>query len=77
MTGTKELTASDFGKLVYNALEGGDWIYCASDEVQKEIEEGTCSLLLDYFGDVQAGKLDVETAVYWYGSDFRDAYNPW
>ena len=77
MIETKELTASEFGKLIYNALEWGEWIHCASDEVQKEIKEGTCSLLLDYLGDVQAGKLDVENAVYWYASDFRDAYNHW
>ena len=77
MTKTKELTASDLGKLIYNALEWGDWIHCASDEEQKEIEEGTCSLLLDYFGEVQAGNLEIQSAVDCYVSDFRDAYNPW
>ena len=73
----KKLTASEFGKLIYNALEWGDWIHCASDEAQKEIKEGACSLLLDYFGEVQAGKLDIQPAVDCYVSDFRDAYNPW
>tara|TARA_B100000214_G_scaffold333483_1_gene275560 strand:+ start:628 stop:861 length:234 start_codon:yes stop_codon:yes gene_type:complete len=75
MQNEQNITPADFGKLVYNALERGDWIYCASNEVQEEIRDGKCSLLLDYFAHIEEGKASVEEATQWYTSDFQDAYD--
>ena len=75
MTNQQNITPAELGKVFYNELLWGDWVYCSSDNGES-ILKGECDLLLEYLSDINAGKMSVELATQQYASDFMDAHNP-